>query len=140
MHPVVTWSSAGVKTVTLRRHAMHDHRRTEALGFAQRRLDGTHVVAVDRADVFEAEVFEHRLRLDQILDAALDAVQRVIERRTDQRGAGERRLHHVEELLVLRGQAQTRQMLCQPAERGGVRAAVVIDDDDDRALGPPRCC
>ena len=120
---------------TLGRHAVHDDGRAEASGLAQRRLDRADVVAIDRADVLQAEVFEHRLRLHQILDAPLDAVQRVIQRWTDERGAREGGLDHVQHLLVLRREAQAGEVLGEPAERRGVRAAVVVDDDDHRALG-----
>ena len=41
---------------------VHDHRAAEAAGLAQRLLDGAAVVAVDRADVLQAEVLEHALR------------------------------------------------------------------------------
>ena len=41
---------------------VHEHRAAEARGLAQRGLDGLLVVAVDRAEVLQAEVLEHALR------------------------------------------------------------------------------
>jgi len=41
---------------------VHDHRATEVLGGGQRLLDRLQVVAVDRADVLQAEVLEEALR------------------------------------------------------------------------------
>ena len=41
---------------------VHDHRAAELLGLGERLLDGRAVVAVDRADVLQAEVLEEALR------------------------------------------------------------------------------
>jgi hypothetical protein len=50
---------------------------------ARRSADSTarDVVAVHRADVLQAEVLEHALRLDDVLDALLDPVQGLEQRR-----------------------------------------------------------
>ena len=66
---------------------VHDDRAAEVLGLAQRPLDRRLVVAVDRADVLQAEVLEHALRRDDVLEALLDAVQRLVQRAADDRRA-----------------------------------------------------
>ena len=121
--------------VALAGDRVHDHRAAEALGPAQRRLHRLDVVAVDRADVLDAEVLEHGLRRDRVLDALLDRVQHLVERRADQRGTAERVLDQVEHLLVARVEAQRGEVVGQAADRRRVRAAVVVDDDDQRVVG-----
>ena len=89
---------------------------------------------VDRADVLQAEVFEEHLGLDDVLDAALDAVQGLIERGPDQWGPPEHRPDQFQRLLVLGTQPQRGKVLGKAARRRGVRPAVVVYDDDDRSL------
>jgi hypothetical protein len=57
-----------------------------------------------RADVLEAEVLEHALRGQDVLEALLDGVQRVVERRAHHRGAVQRLAHLQQGLLVARAQ------------------------------------
>ena len=66
---------------------VHEHRAAEVARLAQRVLDRLLVVAVDRAEVLQAEVLEQHLRLQDVLEALLDAVQRLVQRRADQRRA-----------------------------------------------------
>ena len=66
-------------------------------------------MAVDRAEVLQPEILEQTLRLNDVLQALLDAVQRVVQRCADERGARECGLHDVECLLVRRCEAQCRQ-------------------------------
>ena len=68
--------SAGAIAHALAGDDVHDHRRVEAAGVTQRALHGVLVVAVDGADVLQAEVGEHHLRRERVLDTGLDAVQR----------------------------------------------------------------
>ena len=86
--------------VALDRHGVHDHRPAERLRPAQRRLHRGGVVAVDRPDVLHAEVLEQHLRLEEVLDPALEAVQRGVDRPADDGGARQGRLHRLEGLLV----------------------------------------
>ena len=72
---------------TLGGQAVHDDRPAELTRGAERLLERERVVAVDRADVLEAEVLEHHLRLEQVLEALLGAVQRFVQRGADHRGA-----------------------------------------------------
>jgi hypothetical protein len=92
-------------------------------------------VAVDRPDVFDPEVLEHRLRRDGVLDALLDRVQHLVQRRPDQRGAAQGLLDQVEDLLVAGVEPQVGQVVGEPADGRRVGAAVVVDDDDHGVLG-----
>ena len=92
------------------------------LAWAQRLLEGRAVVAVDRADVLEAEVLEHALRRERILEALLDRVQGVVERRADELGAVEPSLDLLERLLVARVGAQARQVVGQAADGRACRS------------------
>ena len=65
---------------------VHDHRAVELLGLGERLLHRRPVVAVDRADVLQAEVLEEALRGDGVLEALLHRVQRVVRRRARRRG------------------------------------------------------
>ena len=64
------------------------HRPVEPLRLGQRVLHGGAVVAVDGADVLQAEVLEEALRRQGVLHALLHRVQRVVDGRAD---AGHRR-------------------------------------------------
>ncbi len=122
-----------VAEALLRDH-VHEHRAAEPACPAQRVLHHLLVVAVDRADVLQAEVLEQDLRLQHVLDALLDAVQRVVDRRADQRGARHRGLDVVEHVLVTLRDPDRGQVVGQAADRGLVGAAVVVDHDDDPAV------
>ena len=91
---------------------------------------------VDRPDVLQAQVLEHHLRLQDVLDALLDAVQRPVQWRADQRGPGQRGLDVVEHVLVPRVDPDRGQVLGQAADRRLIRPAVVVHDHDQpRVLG-----
>ncbi len=115
-------------------HAVDDHRPTEVTGPPQRRLDRVDIVPVHRPHVLQTEILEHALGLDDVLDALLDPMQGVVERRTDQRGTAEHLLDDVEDLLVLGREPQGSQMIGQPTDGRGVGAPVVVDDHDHRAV------
>ncbi len=114
--------------------AVHDDRAVEPLGAGQRGLQRLDVVAVDRADVLQAEVLEHALRRDEVLEALLGAVQRVVERAADHRGLLQHLLGTGEEALVAVGGAQRGQVVGEAADGGRVGALVVVDHDDQRAV------
>ena len=112
-------------------HHVHDHRPAEVAGAAQQLLDKLLVVAVDRAEVLDPQVLEQHLRLKHVLEALLDAVQRLVQRRADQRRVRQRGLDVLQHVLVpLRG-ADRGQVGGQAADRRLVGAAVVVDDDDE---------
>ena len=124
----------GLVAAALLGEAVHDDRAAEALGARQRGLQGLDVVAVDRADVLQAEVLEHALRGDEVLEALLRAVQRLVERPADDRGALQEVLAAGQEALVAVGGAQGRQVVGEAADGRRVGALVVVDDDDERAV------
>ena len=123
-----------VVAAALLRDDVHEHRAAVGAGLAQRRLDGRLVVPVDRAEVLQAEVLEHPLRGDDVLDALLHAVERLVHRAADHRGAVQRVLAPVEEALVAAGRAQRGQVVGQAADGRRVGAGVVVDDDDEREV------
>ena len=97
-------------------------------------LDELLVVTVHRAEVLDAEVLEQHLRLEHVLEALLDAVQRLVQRRAEQWRVRQRGLDVLEHLLVpLRG-AERGQVGGQAADRRLVGAAVVVDDDDQAGV------
>ena len=79
---------------------VHDDRPAERLRAAQRPLDRAHVVPVDRADVLDAQVLEHALRHQDVLDALLHAVQRVVRRAAGRAGPAQRALAPGQDVLV----------------------------------------
>ena len=109
---------------------VHQHRLAVLGRAAQRLLHHLLVVAVDGADVLDAEILEQHLRLEEVLEAFLGAVQRAEERVADDRGAGDRGLDQVEHLLVALVNADRGQVAGEPADRRLVGAAVVVDHDD----------
>jgi len=61
----------------------------DAVGAFPVHREGADRLAVDRAQVLQPEVLEQHLRLEDVLEALLDPVQRLEQRRPDQR-----RVHH----------------------------------------------
>ena len=109
---------------------VQQHRATEVAGPPQRVLHQPLVVPVDGTDVLQAEVLEHHLRLQDVLDALLDAVQRAVKRRAHQRCPGQGGLDVVQHILVPLADPDRGQMLGQAADRRLVGPAVVVDDHD----------
>ena len=111
------------------------------LACVERLLDRGLVVAVDGADVLEAEVLEESLRGEGVLHALLHGVQHVVRRRADAVDGVEPLLDQVEDLLVARVGAQRGERGREAADGRRVGAAVVVDDDDQPAVaGRSRCC
>ena len=121
--------------VALAGHRVHDHRRAEAAGESQRVLQGVLVVAVDGADVLQAEVGEHGLRGQRVLDARLDAVHRLVADLADDRHAAHRRPGPLQQSLVDRLQPQPGEVVGQAADGRRIAATVVVDHDDHRPPG-----
>ena len=63
--------SGRLVAVALAGDRVHDHRAAEALARRSAASTAVDVVAVDRADVLQAEVLEHALRGDDVLEALL---------------------------------------------------------------------
>ncbi|CAM5425589.1 hypothetical protein SHIRM173S_03346 [Streptomyces hirsutus] len=124
----------GLVAAALLGEAVHDHGAAEALGAGEGGLQGLDVVAVDGAHVLQAQVLEHALRGDEVLQALLGAVQGVVERPADDRGALQDLLGAGQEALVAVGGAQGGEMAGEAADGGRVGALVVVDDDDERAV------
>jgi hypothetical protein len=118
----------------LGRDGVHDHGAAEGPRPAQGGLHHLDVVPVDRAEVLQPEVLEHALRRQDVLEALLDRVQRVVQGRTDHRGPVQGLADLQQGLLVTRPQPQRRQRVGDATDRGRVRAAVVVHHDDHRAV------
>ena len=69
-----------------------------------------------------------------VLEALLDRVQRVVERRADHRGLVQRLADGEQRLLVAGPQPQAGQRVGDAADGRRVGAAVVVDHDDDRPV------
>ena len=124
----------GVVAEPLVGHHMDDHRAAEALGLRERLLDRLAVVAVDRADVLQAEVLEHPLRRQGVLHALLHRVEGVVDGRPDTRHLVEAALHGIEHLLVARVRAQRGEVGREPPDGRHVGAPVVVDDHHQLAV------
>ena len=107
-----------------------EHRTAEGLGLAQGVLERLLVVTIDGSDIFQAEVLEHPLRRNDILEALLDPVEGALHRATHDRCAPELGLAPVENLFVALGRAQGGEMVGEATDGRGVGAFVVVDDDD----------
>ncbi len=115
----------------LARDAVDDDRATETASQRERVLERFDVVPVDRPEVLQPEILEQSLRRNEILDAALHPVQRVVDRRAHDRGTSERVLDPAEHLLVPRTKPKSREPLGETTDGRCVRAAVVVHHDDD---------
>ncbi len=115
---------------------VHDHRPAEGLGPPQGGLDGRDVVTVDRTDVLQAQVLEHALRGDDVLDALLQPVQRVVGQAPGRPRTTQRALAPGEHVLVAASGAQRVEVVGQAADGRVVGAPVVVDDDHQSAVLP----
>jgi hypothetical protein len=124
----------GLVTAPLLGQAVHQHRPVETFRAAQRGLHGPDVVPVDRPDVLEPQVLEHALRCEGVLEPLLRAVQRLVDRVSDDGRAQQYVLAPGEDLLVAVGRPQGREVVGEATYGRRVRAFVVVDDDDQRAV------
>ncbi|OIQ80076.1 hypothetical protein GALL_381810 [mine drainage metagenome] len=113
---------------------VHDHRCAEGLRPDEGVLDRRLVVTVDRADVLDAEVLEHALRRDDVLDALLEAVQGVVREPPRDARPLQRVLAPGQHLLVAVGGAQRVEMVREPADGGRVGPSVVVHDDHETSV------
>ncbi len=116
--------------VSLLGHHVHDHWPTEFLRAGEDGLELGLVVAVHNARVLDAQAFEHRRRLEKLLQAFLDAIRGLVGGRADEGQATEEARDLDLDALVAGIDTELRQVPSQAAHRGGVRAPVVVDDDD----------
>ena len=131
MHLISLVGLGGAVAHSLAGDDVHDDGCVEAAGIAQCHLDGVLVVAVDRSDVLQAQIGEHHLRGDRVLDARLDAVHALVAELADQRHAADSLAALLEDLLVAGLQAQRGEVIGEAADGRRVAAAVVVDDDHD---------
>ena len=134
VHLVVLVGDRDVVALALGGDDVHEDGSAELAGLGERVLEGRTVVSVDRADVLEAEILEHALRGERVLDALLDGVQGVVRGRADAAGAVEAILDGVERRFVLGVRADLGEPVGEPAHGRGVRAAVVVDDDHEATV------
>ena len=116
--------------VALLCQAMHNHRTGESGGLPQTPFQLLNVVTVDRTNVFQAEILEHSLRREHVLDALFHTVQRVEHGFADHWGAGECTSPPAQHSFVAASGAQRRQMIGEPANGRSVRSRIVVDHDD----------
>ena len=135
MEPVGLVVLGRCPAVPLAGDRVHEHRAAEGLRAPQGVLQRRDVVAVDGADVLEAEVLEQPLRGHGVLEALLDAVQRLVGEPAGRAAALQRRASPLQEALVPLGGPQGREVVRQAADRRRVGALVVVDHDDDRTVG-----
>ena len=113
---------------------MDEDRLLEGTPAAQRGLDRRDVVAVDGTDVLQTQVFEHHLGHQRILDARLQAVQRVVGRTSRHPVAEQVLLAPRQGLFVSGGGAQRIQMGGETADRRSIGTTVIVDDNHDAAV------
>ncbi len=131
---VLLVGEGGFVAAALLGDAVDEDGAVEAFGAAQRGLHGPDVVAVDRADVLQAQVLEEALGGEGVLEALLRAVQRLVDGRADHGGALEDVLAPGQDAFVAVGGAQGGEVVGEAADGGGVGAFVVVDDDDERTV------
>ena len=110
---------------------VHEDGLVEGTRAPQRGLDRRDVVAIDGAHVLQAEVLEHNLGVESVLDSRLQAVESVVGGAPRNALAEKMLLPPREGTLVARGRAQGIQVSGQASDRGGVGATVVVDNDRD---------
>jgi hypothetical protein len=108
-----------------------DHGPAEALGAVEGLGELGDVVAVDGADVLDAEVGEHALRGEGVLEAGLGGVEALVRGAAEHGDAFDELLDLLERGLVAGVEAQAGEALGEAADGGRVGAAVVVDDDDE---------
>ena len=91
-------------------------------------------MTIDRPDVLQAQVREHPLRCQHVLQPDLDAMQDVVRGVADQGRPADTAFHQLQELLVARVGAQPGQASCHPSDRRGVGPAVVVHHDHQRQV------
>ena len=101
---------------------------------AQSGLNRRDVVAIHRADVFQTQVLEHDLGHQRVLDARLQAVQRVVGRASRRAVAEQMLLAPRQGLLISGGSAQRVQVSREAADRRRIGTTIVVDDNHDAAV------
>ena len=128
--------------VALAGDAVHDHRAVEAAGQREARVSSAATSCPSTGPTyFSPRSSNMSLRRKQVLDAALHAVQRVVDRRRRRPACARSASLTWPSILLVAGRAAAaREMLGQPADGRRVGTAVVVHDDDHRTVGRRRCC
>ena len=124
----------GLVTASLLRDDVNDNGFFEHPRTTQSCLHGGDIVPVHRTDVFEAQILEHDLRQESILESSLQAVQCIVGGAPRRPVAKKMLLTPRKRLLVASGGAQRVQVVSEAADSRSVGATVVIDDDDNAAV------
>ena len=111
-----------------------EDRLVEGATAAQSGLDRRDVVAVHRADVLQAQVLEHDLGHQRVLNARLQAMQRVVGRASRRTVAQQVLFAPRQGLLVSDRGAQRVQVSRKTADRRRIGTTVVVDNDHDAAV------
>ncbi len=131
MHLLGLVGAGGGPAVALLGEGVDDDRAAEALGALQGLGELFEVVAVDGADVLQAEVGEHALGGERVLQAGLGGVERGVGGAADHGDLLHRFLDLAQGRFVSGVEAQAGEALGEAADGGRVGAAVVVDDDDE---------
>ena len=113
---------------------VNEDRLVEGPPTAQSCLDCRDIVAIHRADVLQTQVLEHDLGHQRVLDARLQAVQRVVGRASRRTVAEQVLLAPRQSLLISGGGAQRVQVSRKTTNRRRIGTTVVVDDNHDAAL------
>ncbi len=109
---------------------VHQDRSVDLLRFLERGEQRRDRVAVDRADIAEAELLEEGARSEDLADPLFESLRHLEHRVADARKAVQHRLDVVLELRVALPRHQRLEVLGQRADRRGDRHRVVVQDDD----------
>jgi hypothetical protein len=107
----------------------------EVLGVVQHRDQGVHVVAVDRADIVEAQFLEEGAAGDHAAGVFLGLAGRVADRG---RQLLDHRLAELAHLAIGAARDEVGQIGAHAAHRRGDRHVVVVEDDDQALCGVDR--
>ena len=124
----------GLITATLLRDDVNDNGFFEHASTTQGRLHGGDIVPVHRTDIFEAQVLEHDLRQEGILESSLQAVQCIVGGAPRRPVAEKMLLTPRKRLLVAGGGAQRIQVVSEATDSRSVGTAIVVDDNDNASV------
>ncbi len=120
-------------TVPLLGHHMDYHRLVIGLGRVESLLEQIHVVPIDLPGVFEIEGVEHRGRLQDLLHRVLESTGELISRLPDEGKPAKHPTQCSLGLLIARVEPVVGQsgQSGKSADRGRIRATVVVENDDE---------
>ena len=101
---------------------------------AKRSLHRRNVMPVDGSNVFQAQVFEHHLGNESVLDTRLQAVQRVVGRAAGRAMTEEMLFSPGKRLLITSGGTQGIKMIGESTDRRRIRAPIVVHHNHDATI------